>query len=113
MVSEESDRLVMYREDNMAESTEISIKKSDGTDYNWWSLEFEPLLEQKQVLGIVNGTQEAPDATNAKDVTEFKTWKKQHGFAWSTILLAMERSLQQQYGGQKHGKALWDQLMEE
>jgi len=91
----------------MAESTAISIKKFDGTDYKSWSLEVEILLEQKQVLGIVDGTEEAPDA---KDRTEFKGWKKQHGITRSTILLAMERSLQQQYGIQKDAKALWDQL---
>jgi hypothetical protein len=94
----------------MAESTAISIKKFDGTDYKSWSLEIEILLEQKQVLGIVDGTEEAPDA---KDGTEFKAWKKQHGIARSTILLAMERSLQQQYGVQKDAKALWDQLKED
>jgi len=94
----------------MAESTAISIKKFDGTDYKSWSLEVEILLEQKQVLGIVDGTEEAPDA---KDGTEFKAWKKQHGIARSTILLAMERSLQQQYGVQKDAKTLWDQLKED
>ena len=73
-------------------------------------MEIEILLEQKQVLGIVDGTEEAPDA---KDGKEFKAWKKQHGIAWSTILLAMERSLQQQYGVQKDAKALWDQLKED
>jgi len=97
----------------MAESTAISIKKFDGTDYKSWSLEVEILLEQKQVLGIVDGTEEAPDAKNATDTTEFKAWKKQHGIARSTILLAMERSLQQQYGVQKDAKALWDQLKED
>jgi len=60
-------------------------------------------LAQTQVLSIVDGTEEAPDA---KDRAEFKAWKKQHGIAWSTILLAMERSLQQQYGVQKDTKAL-------
>ena len=53
----------------MAESTAITIKKFDGTDYKSWSLEIEILLEQKQVLGVVDGTEEAPDA---KDRTEFK-----------------------------------------
>jgi len=92
----------------MAESTAISIKKFDGTDYKSWSLEVEILLEQKQVLSIVDGTEEAPE-----DATELKSWKKQHGIARSTILLAMERSLQQQYGVQKNAKALWDQLRED
>jgi len=92
----------------MAESTVISIKKFDGTDYKSWSLEVEILLEQKQVLGIVDGTEEAPD-----DATELKSWKKQHGIARSTILLAVERSLQEQYGVQKDAKALWDQLKED
>jgi len=92
----------------MAESTAISIKKFDGMDYKSWSLEVEILLEQKQVLGIVDGTEEAPE-----DATELKSWKKQHGIARSTILLAMERSLQQQYGVQKDVKALWDQLKED
>jgi hypothetical protein len=94
----------------MAESTAISIKKFDGTDYKSWSLEIEILLEQKQVLGIVDGTEEAPDA---KDATEFKAWKKQHGIARSTILLGMEKSLQQRSGVQKHAKALWDWLKED
>jgi hypothetical protein len=66
-------------------------------------LEFELLLEQKQVLGIVDGTEEAPDA---KDATEFKAWKNQRGTVRSTILLAMERSLPQPYGVQKDTKAL-------
>jgi len=92
----------------MAESTAITIKKFDGTDYKSWSLEVEILLEQKQVLGIVDGTEEAPE-----DATELKSWKKQDGIARSTILLAMERLLQQQYGVQKDAKALWDQLNED
>jgi hypothetical protein len=69
----------------MAESTVISIKMFDGTDYRSWSLEVEILLEQKQVLGIVDGTEKAPNAKNAKDATEFKAWKKQHGIARLTI----------------------------
>ena len=73
-------------------------------------MEIEILLQPKQVPGIVDGTEEAPDV---KDGTEFKAWKKQHGIARSTILLAMERSLQQQYGVQKDAKALWDQLEED
>jgi len=44
----------------MAESTAISIKKFDGTDYKSWSLEGEILLQQKQVLGIVDSTEKAP-----------------------------------------------------
>jgi hypothetical protein len=94
--------------DKMAESTGITIKKFGCTDYNSRSLEIEILLEQKQVLGIVDGTEEAPE-----DATEPKSWKKQHGIARSTILLAMDRSLQQQYGVQKDAKALWDQLKED
>jgi len=91
----QTDRLDTCTDDKMAESTAISIKKFDGTDYKSWSLEIEIPLEQKHVLGIVDGTEEAPDAM---DRTEFKVWKKQHGIAQSTILLTMERSLQQQYG---------------
>jgi hypothetical protein len=70
----------------MAESTEISIKMFDGTDYTSWSLEVEKFLEQNQGLGNVDGTEEAP---NAKDATEFKAWKKQHRIARLPILLAM------------------------
>jgi hypothetical protein len=92
----------------MADSTPMSIEKFDGTDFNSWSLEVEILLEQMQVLGIVDGTEEAPE-----DTTELKSWKKQNGIAQSTILLAMERSLQQQYGVQKDAKALLDQLQKD
>jgi len=105
-----TDRLDRCTDDKMAESTAITIKKFDGTDYKSWDLEIEILFKQKQVLGIVDGTEEALDA---KDGTEFKAWKKQHGIARSTILLAMERSLQRQYGIQKDAKALWDQLKED
>jgi hypothetical protein len=94
----------------MAESTAISIEKFDGTDYKSWSLEMEIVLEQKQVLGIFYGTEEAPDA---KDGAQFKAWRKQHGIARSTILHAMEWSLQPQYGIQKDAKVLWDQLKED
>jgi len=104
-----TDRLDTCTDDMMAESTAITIKKFDGADYKSWSLEIEILFEQKQVLGIVDGTEEAPDS---KDRTEFKARKKQHGIARSTILLAIERSLQQQYGVQKDPNALWDQLKE-
>jgi hypothetical protein len=69
-------------------------------------LAVEILLEQKQVLGIVDSKEEALDMKNAKDVTEFKAWQKQQGIAPSNILLAMERSLQLQYGVQKAAKAL-------
>jgi hypothetical protein len=47
-------------------------------------------MEQKQVLGIVDYTEKAPE-----DATELKSCKKKHGIPRSTILLAMERSLQQ------------------
>jgi hypothetical protein len=77
----------------MAESTAISIKTFDGTDYKSRSLEIDILMEQKQVLGSVNGSDEAPDVM---DATEFETWEKQHDIVQSTILLAVKRSLQQQ-----------------
>jgi len=89
----------------MAESIGISIKKVAGTDYKSWCLEGEIFLEHKQVLGIVDGTEEAPE-----EATELKSRKEQQGIVRSTILLAMERSLQQQYGAQIDNKALWDQL---
>jgi hypothetical protein len=73
-------------------------------------LDIKILLQQKQVLSIVHGTEEALDV---KDGTEFKAWKRQHGIAPSTILLAIERSWQQQYGIQKDAKVLWDQLKED
>jgi len=92
----------------MAELRAITIKKFDGTDYKSGSFKVEILLEQKQVLGIVDSTEEAPE-----DATELKSWKKQHGIARSTILLTMERALQQQYGVQTDSKALWDQLKED
>jgi hypothetical protein len=66
------------------------LKKFEGTDYNSCSLAIEILLEKKQVLGIVDSTDEA---ANAKYRTEFKAEMKQYGIAWSTIVLAMERSL--------------------
>jgi hypothetical protein len=94
----------------MAESTALTNMKFHGRDYMSWSLEIEILLEQKKVLGAVDDTEEAPDA---KDGTEFKAWKKQLGIARSTILLAMERSLQQQYGVQKDTTAMWDPLKED
>jgi hypothetical protein len=81
----QTDRLDACTDDLMAESTAISIKKFDGTDFMSWSLEIKILVEQKQVLGIVDGSEEAPE-----DATELKSLKKQHGIAWSTILLPMQ-----------------------
>jgi hypothetical protein len=70
----------------MAESTDITFKKFEGTDYKSWSLENEILFDEKQVLVIVDSTEQGPDA---KDGTEFNAWKKQHGITRSTFLLAM------------------------
>jgi hypothetical protein len=67
------------------------IQKVDGTDYNSLSLEVEILLEQMQALSIVHGTKETQD-----DGTERNSWNQQHGIVWSTILLTMESTLQQQ-----------------
>jgi hypothetical protein len=72
-------------------------------------LEIKILLEQKLVIGIADGTEEALDT---KDGTDFKAWKKQLGIERSTILLAMERSLQQQYGVQNDAKVRWAELKE-
>jgi len=47
----------------VAEQTVITMKKFDGTDYKSWSLEVEILLEQKQILGSVDSTEEALDAS--------------------------------------------------
>jgi hypothetical protein len=77
----------------MADSIAILIKTFDRTDSKCWSLEVEILLEQMKVLAIINSIEEAP---GTKDGTEFTAWQKQHGIAPSTILLALERSLQRQ-----------------
>jgi hypothetical protein len=103
-----TDRLEPCTDDKMAESTPITIKKFNGTDYNRWSLEVEILLEQKQGLSIVDGIEEEPE-----DATEVKSWEKQHEIGRLTILLAMMRSLQQQDGVWKDAKALCDQLKED
>ena len=73
-------------------------------------METEILLEQKQLLDILDSTEEAPDV---KDGTECKALKEHHRIAWSTIPLAMERSLQQQYGIQNDSKMLLDVPKEE
>jgi len=86
----------------MAEYTVISIQKFDGAEYKSWSLEIEILWVQKQVLGI-NSTEAVPDA---KDATEFEPWKMWHGIIQSTILLVMERLLQQWYSIQTDGKGI-------
>jgi hypothetical protein len=85
----------------------ILIQKFVGMDYKSWSLEVEILMEQEQILGIADGPVEA-----LEDVTELESWRKQHGIALLTILLAMERSLQQQYGIEKDAQASWNQLKE-
>jgi hypothetical protein len=105
-----SDRLKECTDDKIAESIAISNKKFDIIDYKVWRLEIEILLEQKQVIIIVNSTAEAPDA---QDGTEFTAWKKQHEIPWSTILLAMERSLQRQNSVSEDTKASWDRLKED
>lgn len=92
----------------MVESTVTSMQMVGVTDYNSWNLEIETLFEQKQALGIVDCTEETQD-----DGTELKSWNKQHGIAWSTILLTMESTSQQQLGVQKDSKAWWDQLKED
>jgi hypothetical protein len=68
------------------------------------------LLEQRQVLGSVNSTDEVPDAM---DGTEFTAWIKHHLIAQWTIFLVMATTLEQLYSSQKVAKALWNQLKED
>jgi len=56
------DRLDGCTGNKMAELTVILIRKFDGTNYKCRSLEIEMLSEENEVLGIVDGTEEAPDA---------------------------------------------------
>jgi hypothetical protein len=64
----QTNRLDTCPDDKMAESTAISIMQFDSMDYRSWSMEAAIRLEQKQVLGIVDGTEEAQ-----KDATELQT----------------------------------------
>jgi hypothetical protein len=77
----------MGLDDNMAELIWSSSKQFDGVEYTSWSLQVELLWEQKQFLGIVDGTEEAPE-----DTIELKSWKKNHSIPPLTILLAVEPS---------------------
>jgi hypothetical protein len=86
----------MCADNKMAQSTVIMIQEFDRKDYKHWSLEVEILLQQEQVLSIFGGTEQVPDLMNAKCATVFKTWTEQHRIVQPTILLAMERLLQQQ-----------------
>jgi hypothetical protein len=65
-------------------------------------------LEQKQVLGIVDATEEEPeDATEPKSLQEAaRNRTVDHSPRDGAVL-------QQQYGVQKDGIALWDQLKDD
>jgi hypothetical protein len=101
-------RLDLCKDVEIAESAVISIKNFDGSYYQPWSLEVDILLEQKQDLSIVDGTDEAQ--VNTPDL---KRWKKQPRIARWIILPTMERSLQLQYGIPYGTQTLWNQLKED
>ena len=108
--SEQYNQTHTYTDHAMTTSPGIQNMQVYAMDYKSWSLEIEIHLEQKQVLGIVNGTHETLEA---KDRTEFKALKKQHQTAQLTILLAMEPSSLQQYHVQNDLTALCDLLRED
>jgi len=77
----------------MAESTTISIKKFDGSDYKRWSLEIEILLERKPVLGIVDGTRRHDRAQIMEEVAWNSTvhHSRRDGEVFSAAVSCTER----------------------
>jgi hypothetical protein len=95
-------------------SMTITITKFNGTNYAQWATEMAPLLEQKQVYGIIKGYDDKPEepVANATSTEKaaFKDWLNRPGVAGSTILRGMEPRIQAEYMVVDDAKTLWEKV---
>ena len=72
------------------------------------------LVEEKQVYGIITGSDDKPEEPAANTTTTekaaFKDWMNLHGVARSAILLGMEPGIQADYTVVDDAKTLWEKL---
>ena len=103
-----------------------AIKKLDGTNYKEWAFDVGLVLRQKMCWGITTGTETEPDgptpAVLAQDGTtqteipakrasaEWLSWSQRREIATSTILLTMERHMQQKYMDFDEPYTLWEKI---
>ena len=72
----------------MADAKAVSIIPLNGTNYPTWKVQCRMALIREGLWGIVAGTEECPDPTNADKYTKYMARKDR---ALATIVLAVDR----------------------
>ena len=91
----------------MAEVKTVSIISLKGTNYPTWKVQCRMALIREGLWGIVAGTEERPDSTDADKLAKYLVRRDR---ALSTIVLAVDPSLLYLLGDPEDPKAVWTRL---
>src|SRR5260370_16896188 len=69
-------------------STGVSIEKLDGTNYHVWKFKMQLILEDKELFGVIDGSDIKPDNGDA-----LSEWVKRDKKARVTVCLALRDSV--------------------
>src|ERR1700712_3274149 len=86
-------------------STGVSIERLDGSNYHVWKFKMQLILEDKDLYGVIDGTDVKPE--KAESVAE---WVKRDKKARVTICLAVSDSTLATVRSCDTAKSVWDKL---
>jgi len=82
-------------------STKITITKFNGMNYTQWAMQRAPLLERKQLNGIIKGYDNKPEESaeimTATEMAASKDWMNCSCVTRSTTLLHMQPTIEIEY----------------
>ena len=84
----------------------MKIEKLNGSNYQSWKFNVKLVLMQKELFGIIDGTDIAPREDDTDAIK--RKWKIRSDKAYSLIALSLETSLQIHVVGTTYAKEAWD-----
>src|SRR5260370_28045123 len=86
-------------------STGVSVEKLDGTNYHVWKFKMQLILEDKELFGVIDGSDIKPDNGDA-----LSEWVKRDKKARVTVCLALSDSVLATVRSCDTAKGIWDKL---
>ncbi|XP_076383615.1 uncharacterized protein LOC143260915 [Megalopta genalis] len=92
----------------MADKETLDLTKLDGSNYPMWKFGMMFLLEARELIGFVEGTQQEPD--KGIKTAEWKKWMKNSSQAAVILLSTVDRSLHPNLINCSTPKVIWEKL---
>src|SRR5690349_8546248 len=86
-------------------STGVSIERLDGTNYHVWKFKMQLILEDKDLFGVIDGTDVKPEKNDA-----LNEWMKRDKKARVTICLALSDSILATVRNCDTAVSVWEKL---